>query len=95
MGYVCAFTADSHVVATQSFAAVLLDGFEPAALGAIVPTLRALAARRGAAVVLEASGVEPGRLAAYASSGIDLISTSAPVTRSAWLDISMRFEPLS
>jgi nicotinate-nucleotide pyrophosphorylase (carboxylating) len=24
---------------------------------------------------------------------VDLISTSAPVTRSAWLDLSMRFEP--
>jgi nicotinate-nucleotide pyrophosphorylase (carboxylating) len=27
----------------------------------------------------------------YASSGIDLISTSAPITRSSWLDLSMRF----
>jgi len=32
-------------------------------------------------------------LAAYAATGIDLISTSAPVTRSAWLDLSMRFTP--
>ncbi len=87
--------AEARAAVAAGADAVLLDGFEPAALGAIVPTLRALAARRGAAVVLEASGVEPGWLAAYASSGIDLISTSAPVTRSAWLDISMRFEPLS
>jgi nicotinate-nucleotide pyrophosphorylase (carboxylating) len=42
-------------------------------------------------VVLEASGVQPDQLAAYASTGIDLISTSAPITRAAWLDISMRF----
>ncbi|MFM9109280.1 MAG: nicotinate-nucleotide diphosphorylase (carboxylating), partial [Prochlorococcaceae cyanobacterium] len=42
--------------------------------------------------VLEASGVAPQQLAAYATTGIDLISTSAPITRSAWLDLSMRFE---
>ncbi|MCX5966168.1 MAG: carboxylating nicotinate-nucleotide diphosphorylase [Cyanobacteria bacterium] len=74
--------------------AVLLDGFAAAALAALVPGLRALAAQRGRQVVLEASGVEPSQLAVYASSGIDLISTSAPITRSAWLDISMRFEPM-
>jgi nicotinate-nucleotide pyrophosphorylase (carboxylating) len=43
-------------------------------------------------VVLEASGIAPEQLQAYAATGIDLISTSAPVTRSAWLDLSMRFE---
>ena len=68
---------------------VLLDEFSPEALQALVPQLRMLAP----AVVLEASGVQPEQLAAYASTGIDLISTSAPVTRSAWLDLSMRFEP--
>ena len=36
--------------------------------------------------------VQPEQLAAYAATGIDLISTSAPVTRSSWLDLSMRFE---
>jgi nicotinate-nucleotide pyrophosphorylase (carboxylating) len=61
-------------------------------LQALVPQLRALAAAHGAAVVLEASGVQPEQLAAYAATGIDLISTSAPITRSRWLDLSMRFE---
>ena len=42
-------------------------------------------------VVLEASGIQPEQLQAYAATGIDLISTSAPVTRSRWLDFSMRF----
>ncbi|NDD46059.1 MAG: nicotinate-nucleotide diphosphorylase (carboxylating), partial [Synechococcaceae bacterium WB9_4xB_025] len=41
------------------------------------------------------SGIQPDALAAYAASGLDLISTSAPVTRSSWLDLSMRFEPQS
>ena len=72
---------------------VLLDEFSPAALAELVPRLRALAAARGSAVVLEASGVQPEQLAAYAATGIDLISTSAPVTRSSWLDLSMRFDP--
>jgi nicotinate-nucleotide pyrophosphorylase (carboxylating) len=31
-------------------------------------------------------------LAATAASGVDLISTSAPITRSPWLDLSMRFD---
>ncbi|MFM7634901.1 MAG: carboxylating nicotinate-nucleotide diphosphorylase [Cyanobacteriota bacterium] len=82
--------------------AVLLDEFTPAQLAELVPQLRALAAQRPAAgqgrgggaagLVLEASGVQPQQLEAYAATGIDLISTSAPVTRGAWLDLSMRFE---
>jgi nicotinate-nucleotide pyrophosphorylase (carboxylating) len=38
--------------------------------------------------------VRPEQLRAYAASGVDLISTSAPITRAPWLDLSMRFEPL-
>jgi nicotinate-nucleotide pyrophosphorylase (carboxylating) len=70
---------------------VLLDEFSPAELTALVPQLRQLATAAGCRVVLEASGVQPDQLQAYANTGIDLISTSAPITRSAWLDISMRF----
>jgi nicotinate-nucleotide pyrophosphorylase (carboxylating) len=69
---------------------VLLDGFSPDALRAVVPRLRELAT----GVVLEASGVAPETLRAIAASGVDLISTSAPITRGCWLDISMRFEAL-
>ena len=68
--------------------AVLLDEFTPEQLHNLIPQLRALATR---SVVLEASGVKPEQLRAYACTGIDLISTSAPVTRSRWLDLSMRF----
>ena len=67
---------------------VLLDEFTPEQLIVLVPRLREL---RTNGVVLEASGVQPEDLKAYAASGIDLISTSAPVTRSRWLDLSMRF----
>ncbi len=73
---------------------VLLDEFSPTQLQDLVPRLRLLAEQRPEGpVILEASGVDPGQLQAYAQTGIDLISTSAPVTRSCWLDISMRFEP--
>ncbi|MFO7630278.1 MAG: carboxylating nicotinate-nucleotide diphosphorylase [Prochlorococcaceae cyanobacterium] len=76
---------------------VLLDEFSPAQLLELVPRLRALAAARGPAaggssLVLEGSGVQIGQLRAYAASGIDLISSSAPVSRSSWLDLSMRFQ---
>jgi nicotinate-nucleotide pyrophosphorylase (carboxylating) len=70
--------------------AVLLDEFPPAELADLVPRLRGLAA--GRSLVLEASGIQPDQLRLYAASGVDLISSSAPVTRSPWLDLSMRFE---
>jgi nicotinate-nucleotide pyrophosphorylase (carboxylating) len=80
--------AEALAAARAGADAVLLDEFTPAALAELVPQLRALAP----GVVLEASGVRPEQLTAYAATGIDLISTSAPVTRSPWLDLSMRFE---
>lgn len=67
---------------------VLLDEFSPEQLTQLVPRLRDCST---GVVVLEASGIQPERLQAYAATGIDLISTSAPVTRSRWLDLSMRF----
>ena len=75
--------------------ALLLDEFSPDALISLVPLLRAQAELRSArtSVVLEASGVNPADLKLYAATGVDLISTSAPMTRSFWLDLSMRFSP--
>ncbi|MDC3011267.1 carboxylating nicotinate-nucleotide diphosphorylase [Synechococcus sp. AH-736-G21] len=67
---------------------VLLDEFSPEQLTQLVPRLRNCST---GGVVLEASGIQPEQLQAYAATGIDLISTSAPVTRSRWLDLSMRF----
>ena len=84
-------TAAEAAAAVQAGAdGVLLDEFPPAQLRQLVPELRSLAG--GRQLVLEASGVQPEQLRDYASSGIDLISTSAPITRSAWLDLSMRFD---
>ena len=89
-------TAEEAEAAVRAGAdAVLLDEFSPAQLKELVPQLRELAAIRGEAgssLVLEASGVPPDQLSSYADSGINLISTSAPMTRSVWLDLSMRHE---
>ena len=84
-------TAAEAAAAVQAGAdGVLLDEVPPAQLRQLVPELRSLAG--GRQLVLEASGVQPEQLRDYASSGIDLISTSAPITRSPWLDLSMRFD---
>ncbi|MCT0211987.1 MULTISPECIES: carboxylating nicotinate-nucleotide diphosphorylase [unclassified Synechococcus] len=85
--------AEAEAAVAAGADAVLLDEFTPQALQALVPQLRQLAVAQGRAVVLEASGVQPEQLRAYATTGIDLISTSAPVTRSRWLDLSMRHLP--
>ena len=82
-------TAAQAIEAVQAGAdGVLLDEFGPDQLRDLVPRLRQLSST---GVVLEASGVQPEALKAYVATGIDLISTSAPVTRSRWLDFSMRF----
>ena len=82
-------TEDQALEAVQAGAnGVLLDEFTPEQLTQLVPRLRDCGT---GVVVLEASGIQPEQLQAYAATGIDLISTSAPVTRSRWLDLSMRF----
>ena len=75
---------------------ILLDEITPAVLNSLVPRLRELASKRvcnktDSQIILEASGVDPMNLMAFAATGIDLISTSAPMTRSHWIDFSMRF----
>ena len=86
---------EAHAAVVAGADALLLDEFSPEALTALVPLLRAQAELRPArtSVVLEASGVNPSDLRLYAATGVDLISTSAPMTRSSWLDLSMRFSP--
>ena len=76
---------------------ILLDEIAPNVLIDLVPKLRALASRTNSddgtgRIVLEASGVDPMQIKAFAKTGINLISTSAPMTRSKWSDFSMRFE---
>ena len=82
--------AEAEAAVRAGADAVLLDEFAPHQLLDLVPRLRQLAQGRG--LVLEASGVQPHQLQAYGATGLDLISTSAPITRSPWLDLSMRFD---
>ena len=73
---------------------ILLDGMTAELISSLVPRLRQLASvktRSSNQIVIEASGINPTELKKYAHTGIDLISTSAPVTRSHWIDFSMRF----
>ena len=78
---------------------ILLDEMSPEIIIGVVPRLRALAIlnspyRSSNEIIIEVSGIDPTKLRLYAQTGIDLISTSAPITKSAWIDFSMRFDNL-
>ncbi len=70
---------------------VLLDEMTPEEIQRLIPHLRALAKNVSKEVIIEASGVNPQRIKDYASTGVDIISSSAPITQSTWIDFSMRF----
>ncbi len=75
---------------------ILLDEMSVDEIKELVPKLRKLASseisnRASSQIVIEASGINPKKIKDYADSGVDLISSSAPITRSAWIDLSMRF----
>tara|TARA_B100000579_G_scaffold236716_1_gene194138 strand:- start:1438 stop:2301 length:864 start_codon:yes stop_codon:yes gene_type:complete len=75
---------------------VLLDEMSIQTIEKLVPELRQLSKTSKSKyvsknIVLEVSGINPNNLADYVFTGIDLISTSAPITKSKWIDFSMRF----
>ena len=75
---------------------VLLDEMSIQAIKKLVPELRQLAKNTKSIyvsqnIVIEVSGINPNNLSDYIFTGIDLISTSAPITKSKWIDFSMRF----
>jgi len=75
---------------------VLLDEMSIQTIEKLVPELRQLSQTINAKyvsqnIVIEVSGINPNNLSDYISTGIDLISTSAPITKSKWIDFSMRF----
>ncbi len=75
---------------------VLLDEMSVQTIEKLVPELRQLCKTSKSQyvsqnIVIEVSGVNPDHLSKYILSGIDIISTSAPVTKSKWIDFSMRF----
>lgn len=66
---------------------IMLDNMPPATMKTAVERIRA----KKPAVKIEASGsVTLETLAPIAATGIDFISSSAPITRAPWLDISMQ-----
>ena len=76
---------------------VLLDEMSIQAIEQLVPELRQLSKNSNSKhvskyIVIEVSGVNPNNLSDYIFTGIDLISTSAPITKSKWIDFSMRFD---
>ena len=40
---------------------------------------------------IEVSGINPKEISKYLIKGIDLISTSSSITKSNWIDLSMRY----
>ncbi len=70
---------------------VLLDEMNPEKISILVPQLREIASIKNKKVIIEASGINPNNIKKYLSTGIDLISSSAAITKSPWIDFSMRF----
>jgi len=67
---------------------IMLDNMKPEMMTEAVKMIRATSDR----VKIEASGnVTLETLQSIAKTGVDYISSSAPMTRSPWMDISMRF----
>ena len=76
---------------------VLLDEMSIQAIEKLVPELRQLSKNSKSKyasqnIVIEVSGINPNNVSDYIFTGIDLISTSAPLTNSKCIDFSMRFD---
>ena len=76
---------------------ILLDEMSIQTITKLVPELRQLSKNSNSKyvsqhIVIEVSGINPSNLSDYMFTGIDLISTSAPITKSKWIDFSMRFD---
>ncbi len=76
---------------------ILLDEMSIQTIERLVPELRQLSKTSDSkyvsqSIVIEVSGINPNNLSDYVFTGIDLISTSAPITKSKWIDFSMRFD---
>ncbi len=66
---------------------IMLDNMDPLTMAEAVRRIRAAAP----AVRIEASGnVTLDTIRAVAESGVDIVSSSAPISRAPWLDISMK-----
>lgn len=67
---------------------IMLDNMAPREMALAVAFIR----EANPLIKIEASGnITEDNIAMVAATGVDFISTSAPITRSPWLDISMQF----
>jgi nicotinate-nucleotide pyrophosphorylase (carboxylating) len=70
---------------------IMLDNMPPELMRQAVGIIRQTNAR----IKIEASGnITLATIRQVAETGVDYISTSAPITRSPWLDLSMRIRPI-
>ncbi len=75
---------------------ILLDEFNPELLKNNIKELRELSLNRANTtnknnLIIEVSGINPKNIRNYLIDGVDLISTSSSITKSDWIDFSMRY----
>jgi len=75
---------------------ILLDEINPELLKTGIKELRNLSAKTSNQkfkkdLIIEVSGINPKEINNYLIDGIDLISTSSAITKSNWIDFSMRY----
>ena len=75
---------------------ILLDEFSPEFLKKGIKELRELSTNNSIKtirndLIIEVSGINPINISNYLIDGIDLISTSSSITKSNWIDFSMRY----
>lgn len=75
---------------------ILLDEFNPELLKKGIKELRELSTNNSNRtirndLIIEVSGINPINISKYLIDGIDLISTSSSITKSNWIDFSMRY----
>ena len=74
---------------------ILLDEFNPELLKKSIKELRELSKSSNSTIkknlFIEVSGINPKDISKYLINGVDLISTSSSITKSNWIDLSMRY----
>ncbi len=75
---------------------ILLDELSPETIKKAVEELRNLSIHSvkkevNKNLIIEVSGIDPKEISKYLIKGIDLISTSSSITKSNWIDLSMRY----
>jgi len=75
---------------------ILLDEFNPELLQEGIKELRELSKNSSNKIIsknliIEVSGINPKFIGKYLIDGVDLISTSSSITKSKWIDFSMRY----